>query len=210
MNRPPFSSTENPFAASRLKPGTIDFLFVDAAESSARLVDRWWSLRAAQVVGPHGSGKSTLLSAIERELDRRGIAWSRITLRDRQRRLPADWAASLPEARGGCLLVDGYEQLSFFEQARLRWRCWRQGRRLLVTSHRRAWLPVLYETRSEPELAARVVGALAPGEEVVSREELARRLREHGGDLRETLFSLYDDVEARRRLTADAREQSAD
>src|SRR3989304_6033095 len=86
----PPSRRANPFATCWTRPGAMAYRFPDG-ETAEQLVSQ---LAAAnwrgEIVGPHGSGKSTLLESLKPHLVAAGRSVSAITLRDGQRRLPAD------------------------------------------------------------------------------------------------------------------------
>lgn len=155
--------------------------------------------RYGQIVGPHGSGKSALVATLIARLQscEQPVEW--LELHDGQRRLPGglDRLSRLP--RGTLVVVDGYEQLAFWNRLRLRRHCRRHGLGLLVTAHAPVGLPTLFSTNPSPALAERIVQCLL-GERPspVSREELHHRYVQHQGDLRELLFDLYDAYEQRR------------
>lgn len=189
----------NPFAASRVRPGAIEFLFPDGTTADglvARLAAAGWR---GQIVGAHGSGKSTLLATLAEALERAGRRVVLYTLHDGQR-----WLPRTPElAAAGSdtvVLVDGCEQLSRAAWAMLRWRARRRGWGLLVTTHRPLGLPTLYHTAPTAELAARVVQRLLGDSPIaISPDEVAAQFARRQGDVRETLFGLYDLYESYRR-----------
>lgn len=152
-----------------------------------------------QIVGPHGSGKSALVATLLTVLrsQTHPIEW--IELHDGQRRLPGGLERLRGLPFGTLVVVDGYEQLAFWNRLRVRRCCRQRGLGLLVTAHAPAGLPTLFATNPSPMLAERIVQCLL-GERTwpVSREELHRRYCEHRGDLRELLFDLYDAYEQRR------------
>ena len=111
---------QNPFSASRVRPGAVPFLFPareNAAALVARLKQAGWR---GQIVGPHGSGKSSLLAALRSELEVQGLTTLLITLHDGERRLPVDLRKSLSIGAGAIVMVDGYEQLSWWSRWKLR------------------------------------------------------------------------------------------
>ena len=191
----PFSC--NPFSTRHVRPGSVDYVFGEG-EDAGRIVAR---LRAAgwrgEIVGPHGSGKSALLAALIPEIRRAGKVPLLVELHDGQRRLPMRLSRL---ASKHVLIVDGYEQLGFWARFRLaslrRWHFRRGVIGLLVTSHRSAGFPKLHRTRPTVELAARIVERLAAD---VPREDIQRAFDRQGGNIRETLFDLYDLFEQRRR-----------
>jgi len=188
----------NPFSTRHVRPGSVDYVFGEG-EDAGRIVAR---LRAAgwqgEIVGPHGSGKSALLAALIPEIRRAGKVPLLVELHDGQRRLPVDLSGL---ALNTVLIVDGYEQLGFWARFRLasfRRRCFRRRGRigLLVTSHRSMGFCELHRARPTVELAARIVERLAAD---VPQEDIQRAFDRHRGNIRETLFDLYDLFEQRRR-----------
>jgi len=104
---------------------------------------------------------------------------------------PARRAASL--ARANQIVVDGFEQLSTWNRWRVRLCCRRRGCGLLVTAHRNVGLPGLFETTADVRTAQAIVGRLLAADSVrLTPEVVAEQFRVAGGDLRETLFRLYD------------------
>ena len=192
----------NPFASRRVRPGAIPFQFpdgLDAVEFVARLARLGW--RGA-IIGPHGTGKSTLLAALAPELERAGRNVRSIALHDGQRRLPQEFLAVLPPNGDGLIIVDGYEQLSFWSRWRLDRRCRAIGAGLLVTAHGPTSLPLLFRTAADEELAERIVGHLLAATDdrapAIRRDDVRRAWSKHRGNLRETLFDLYDAYERQR------------
>ncbi len=183
----------NPFATRWTRPGVLPYLFPPGADA-AGVVDRLRARRwRGAIVGPHGSGKSTLVATLLPQLAAAQRFPVVVTLRDGQRRWPPD--ALLPDrvTASTQLIVDGYEQLSWSNRLRLQWLCWRYHAGLLVTSHARTWLrPVFTTAVSEAltlELVHRLVGKRLPAP---SDAEVRDAFNAAGGDVRETLFALYD------------------
>jgi len=206
------ADTANPFSARSLRPGTISYLFPQG-ESAAAIVQRWIaSGQRGQIIGPHGSGKSTLLATMAPAWREAGFVPCTFSLRDRQRKLPSDWKAQVaghlandqPHARGSqdasgdkaVVVVDGYEQLSVCSRVRLRLACRWQGWGLMATAHRDVGLPTVMTTSTSVALATAVVNQLDPvaGSKLGS-DVIADCFVRCKGDLRETLFALYDQYE---------------
>ena len=82
------------------------------------------------------------------------------------------------------VIIDGYEQLSFWNKWRIRWLCHRRGSGLLVTTHVGGSLPLLMFTKVDPATAEAVFGLLVPGTTTVDRSDLAKALAAHPDDLR--------------------------
>lgn len=187
----------NPFATRFTRPGAIAYRFADGATAEAlvdRLREHQWR---GQIVGPHGSGKSTLLQSLLPAIERAGKSPRLIALHAGQHRLPHS-PGDLLDDPASLLIVDGYEQLSRFAKWRLLRACRRRGAGLLVTSHAPVGLPTLYAV--EPSLATTqaIVRDLTDESACVEEAEVARCFEAHGGNIRETLFALYDLVERRR------------
>ncbi len=183
----------NPFSTRCTRPGALPFIFPphdSAVATVARFAALGWQ---AQIVGPHGVGKSTLLVALMPVLAAQGKPGWLTALRDGQRKLPADWRKAARSAGAGTILVDGYEQLNRWSRWQLRAACRREGWALLVTAHDDVGLPLL--ARLAPSLATlqTIVDALL-GERrgAISADVVSRHFAANGGDLRESLFALYD------------------
>jgi len=192
----------NPFSTRHVRPGAIPFHFppgINAAALVARLREFNW--RGA-IVGPHGSGKSTLLAAMLPELERAGRRAVSVSLHDGERRLPPEFAAAIESGDENTLaIVDGYEQLSRWSRRRLDRLCANRGG-LLVTSHEPVGFPLLLRTAVDLNIAQQIVGELLTCEQtqsVIGADDVRRAFAAHQGNLRETLFSLYDLFERRSR-----------
>jgi hypothetical protein len=191
-------TSSNPFSTRHVRPGALPYVFPpegDLHRLVARLqANHWWG----QIIGPHGSGKSTLLATLTPALARAGRDPRAITLHDGERSLAAH--SSMLEGAGAnsIVIVDGYEQLSRLRRWRLKRFCRRRASGLLVTSHTPVGLPPLAITAVDERTAEAVLRLLVPQPGTVGRDDLLRALAAHPGDLRETLFELYDVYEARR------------
>lgn len=152
-------------------------------------------------MGPHGSGKSALLAALMPAMRRAGKHPLLVELHDGQRRLPVD-LRRLRETKGrfmSVVIVDGYEQLGRWSRFRLGRFCRRYRIGLLITAHRPMGFEELHHTKPTAELARQIVETLLANKrfEDASFEELAlkdikKTFILHKGDMRETLFDLYD------------------
>ncbi len=195
----PTHSPNNPFATRWVRPGAIDYHF-PAGESAARLVER---LRAQHwcgaITGPHGAGKSTLLASLLPALRQAGREVLVHALHDGQRRLPAELADPSSWTPQTQIMVDGYEQLSYFSRARLRRRCRRAGCGLLVTAHASVDLPTLLHVEPSLALAQQLAAQLTrDAPPLIHPDDVRRAYEHHHGNLRDTLFALYDVFEQRR------------
>jgi hypothetical protein len=193
---------QNPFSTRCVRPDAFPYLF-PSETAPADLLDRYRAMAwRGEIVGPHGSGKSCLVQALIPLLENAG----RRILRYPVGAGPAaeasrSWPAG-PLTPATHVIIDGYEQLSPFRQARWRWTTWRIGAGLLVTSHRSVGLPRLWTTTTSVELAERIVRQLLRpySDAAVSRAEIESAFARHQGNLREVLMDLYDVYEARQAL----------
>jgi hypothetical protein len=181
----------NPFSTRFIRPGAITFVFADG-QSAGSLVQRlreenWWG----QIIGDHGSGKSTLLATLIPALEAAGRRVLSITLHQGQHRLPPLDRSSL--STDTQLIIDGYEQLSWWPRWRAKSLCRTTGAGLLVTAHVDVALPTLYHTQPSESLAQAVVAKLVHGgADGLTPEEIASAYTATHGNIRETLFRLYD------------------
>lgn len=188
----------NPFATRHIRPDAS--LFVFPGETTARHLvaqlaqHRWYG----QIIGPHGTGKSTLLQTLAPEWRAAGRDVVYFTQRQGETRLREP--AADPWTANTLVVVDGYEQLGWRARRRLGFRCCRQRSGLLVTAHSSVGLPTLWETRPSLALAQSVAARLLSGHPpLISAADVREAFERHAGNLRETLFHLYDLFEWRRR-----------
>jgi hypothetical protein len=96
------------------------------------------------------------------------------------------------------LVVDGYEQLSWWTRRRIESLCRRCSAGLLVTAHQPVGLPVLLTTEPSLALAQRIVKRLLPeGDSTVTPGDVEAAYAKCAGNLRETLFALFDIYQTR-------------
>jgi len=189
---------ENPFSTRKTRPGAIPYVFplgIDCEAILTRLAQHDW--RGA-IVGPHGSGKSALLATLIPAIKSGGHLVVHHELHDGQRRLSEKTIAPKDDA-DVVIVVDGYEQLSRWNRMRLQHRCRRRHWGVLVTSHGEVGLPTIFRTGTNMELACRLVRELLPlADKTISDTDVSAAFTRHEGNLRETLFTLYDLYESRR------------
>lgn len=192
-------SGENPFSTRFIRPGAIEYLFPEAANTS-QLVDALVSNNwRGEIIGPHGSGKSTLLATLLPLVEARGRRIHRVDLHDGQRWLPRGWQARMSDSPT-LLVIDGYEQLGHLERWRVRRGMKGPRRGLLVTAHESVGLPRLWTTTVDVDRAqALLARLLPPGCSSISAADLLAALDRHPSDLRSAWFELYDLYEQRRR-----------
>ncbi len=195
---PERSNDQNPFSSRFVRPGAIAYRFSDSGgvEQLLRRLEsqRWWG----QIIGPHGSGKSTLLQTLISAIEQTGRKVLFGQLNSNMRQLPIQIGPALP-GQLTQIVVDGYEQLSWWQRWRLKRRCQRWDAGLVITAHRDMGLPQLYATQVEMERSEAIVRRLLdgfPGQ--LSHEIVQRTLARHPHNLREALWELYDQYEALR------------
>lgn len=211
-------SQRNPFRAANLSPGRLPYHF-PLGHDAGQLIQRFCENNfLGQIVGPHGSGKSTLLVHLAKELEKGGQAvecdveliWLEPTSTEQgqaaKQRLyeitksdmPMDFP---PGSIHKVIALDGLETLTWLERRRFLRAARRSKWGVLATAHRDLGLPPLWETQVTPESARQVVDALveldakekgADPPPPVPDELIHELVDRHDGDLRETLFSLYD------------------
>lgn len=191
------SPSPNPFSTRFTQPTAAPFLFADASQLE-RLRKSLLQHPCSAIVGPHGSGKSTLLSTLIDSLaDQLTPHWFRLHA-DRPNRLDLSGQAEWSERDQ--IVVDGYEQLSWWGRRRLRRVVRRRGARLVVTSHDEPpGFEVIFRTRSQLQTARRVVARLLKDDWTIIRPEDVEAAFQRRGEIRETLFDLYDLYERRTR-----------
>ncbi len=196
----------NPFATRFTRPGAIDYVFppgqsVESVIATLR-ENGWWG----EIVGPHGSGKSTLVAALVPGLEDAARNVVRYVLTpdggDRPECLAPAGAfavlAKLPLHQDTQLILDGYERISWWWRRRIQVLCRKRGAGLLVTTHQPLGLPPLMHTEPTLKLAERIVAQLLPrGDHTVTPADVRAAFAEHDGNLRETLFALFDVYQAR-------------
>ncbi|NQW49426.1 MAG: hypothetical protein HQ464_16825 [Planctomycetes bacterium] len=194
----------NPFSTRFTQPGRITPLDaagrpLDAGVLLARL--RILGGTAA-VVGPHGSGKSTLLSRLAHEIERGGGRLQRLRLRSWSD-TASSWSAILRAGPGSVVCIDSWECLGIAARSLMRTAA--IGRRcgLLVTSHKAAGMPVLMRCDTSLALLHSIVAGL-PGHDhwygtLIHAADVESAYVRQRGNLRESLYELYDRFEFRAR-----------
>jgi len=191
----------NPFVTRFTRPGRIESLDVTGSPVDLwEILDRLQSLGGtAAIVGPHGSGKSTLLTHLAAAIERRGRRVSRVRLHS-WRHVPRVWNAIREAAAGGTVCVDSWECLGVTSRGVLRLAARLSGCGLLVTAHRASGMPVLVSCGTSERLLRAIVRSL-PGHDrwhgkLIHEPDIEAAFAMHGGNLRESLYELYDRFEA--------------
>lgn len=185
------TARRNPFRTERLEALAFQ---PQGTSWSQLMLDLAATNHRAAIVGPEGSGKTTLLEQLAARLRQQNH-------RIRHVRINADgelwgctslvnWTSAL--TLEDTVLVDGADHLPRRAWRHLQ-RQARLGRGLIITSHRNGMLPTLISTQTSPSLLSDLVRQLV---DETTFEELSGRLpdtfRQHRGNLRTSLLSLYD------------------
>jgi hypothetical protein len=147
-----------------------------------------------QIVGPHGSGKSTLVAALLPALKAAGRMILKVgDQRPEVGRQRSEIRTEPTLDAATQVIVDGFEQLSWWARRKMIQDCRRQGAGLLVTTHKDMALPTLFRTEPSLDQTRAVVGRLIPaGDRTIVDDDIARAYAAAKGDIRETLFKLFD------------------
>lgn len=213
----------NPFSAQRIHRWVYDFAGEESLLGLSDQFWREVQAGAPRQVlaGPHGSGKSTLLRDLGGYWASRrcqvwwldaaesggrvrtweevwGDSWGageRVDSSERERGSAA--GRELDVAGWRVVLIDSGERLSWAGRLRLWWRLGRVP--TLLTSHRERGERVLYRCRPRLSvflaLCDRLLGeAGLAGQAGWDHATLAGVFAEHGGDMRESFFALYERV----------------
>lgn len=189
----------NPFATRFIRPGALTYLF-SPDESAESLVERLrqngWR---GEIIGPHGSGKSSLLAKLIPQLTAAGRTVVHYGLHQGERSLPVSRADVARWNEKTQVIVDGYEQLSWWSRRKLLSLVNSRQTGLLITAHQPMGLPTLLSTRPTLALARQIVSRLLPaGDMTLNENDIAAAFAMHPTNLREVLFALYDVYQQRR------------
>lgn len=196
MDRPAGRLPSNPFATRHTRPGALPPLDDRGNPLDiAALADRCLGLPAAAIEGPHGHGKTTLIARLVEHLGERGVPVEVVRMRS-----AADGGRALlavvKAGRGTLVCIDGWERLGRIAAAvRLAARC--RGVRLLVTAHRSTGLPVVMRCATSEGLLRAIVARLPDHGGRIAAADVTAAFARHGGNLRESLYDLYDRFERR-------------
>ena len=187
----------NPFSTRAVRPGAVEYQFPSddsLAKLLARLRDNhWWG----EIVGPHGSGKSTLIQTLRQALLNVGRKVHQFTLTSGERRLPAaahdmsNWDDKTQ------VVIDGFEQLGWWQRRSLKRACRGRGCGLLITAHTSFGFPPTLTATTSLGLTEQLVFALLPDHAThhISTTEIEDAFSRHSGNVREVFFDLYDRYE---------------
>lgn len=223
----PADQTSNPFSTQSTSPGNVVYRFTTGVSGTSKhtvnsglevLLGKLQSARRCVIVGPHGTGKSTLLHTFLPKLQKAfpkvvfqqlsndpsvGLV-KRIRTRIQASKRIRKQLYALP--KGGLLVIDGWEQLSWLARRRIASSSLTQGVTLLVTSHRRlpSWTSI-HETRISPEMVRSLAKDLlreSPHKiQKLVDHQLKTRAVDARTNVRDLWFEMYDVVEDARQNT---------
>jgi Ni2+-binding GTPase involved in maturation of urease and hydrogenase len=176
---------DNPFRVERI----LSIRYEPQGWTFDQLMDRLKKLNyRGAIVGPEGSGKTTLLEDLEPHLAKRNLAAKYLRLNREHRSIDGSFFESISASDVICF--DGCEQLSD--------RAWCEFQKrtqhacgLIVTTHSPGRLATLVECSTTSSLLGRIIERLVGPNHPVHVESLFRK---HGGNLRDALRDLYDQM----------------
>ncbi len=191
----------NPFATRFIKPDAAEYLFPPEFSAQSLLAKLAENQHWGEIVAPHGSGKSTLLATLTKHLKESGRNVDRYTLTSDKdapgwtRKEIQTWSVNTQ------VIVDGYEQLSWWNAMRLQRLVKQAQAGLLVTAHQRGSFPLLVDLTPNLSMAQTIVKHLLHADHsIITPADVTQAYESNKGNLREMLFRLYDIFEVRTRL----------
>jgi hypothetical protein len=194
---------DNPFASHRVEALKYRFPGFSLDQSLIRLAEHDW--RGA-IVGPHGAGKTTLLIELHAILQKRFAGQRSLQFwfvpRDKAQQ-SHDWQRlSQSVDSTEILLVDGIERLSWLVRGQLQGLFpWGVGdprritRSIIVTTHRPLLgLPIWLRCATSQAILCELLLELYPTAPPSLVEQAHRLFRQCGGNIRDVLWRLYDQV----------------
>jgi len=150
----------------------------------------WWG----EIVGPHGSGKSTLLHSLRKALSETGRSVHQFTLTRGERRLPIAANTMSGWDHQTQVIIDGYEQLNWWQRWWLKRACRKHRCGLLITAHSSHGFPRLWNATTSLAMTQQLVADQLSEHAVdhISPDEIAAAFARHNGNVREVFFDLND------------------
>ena len=163
--------------------------------------------RRAAIVGPHGTGKTTLLRTLLPDLECHFDCVMWLTLSSATRHRCREILAAIDGGKkkiSSCLIVDGYEQLAWWDRyCLIRGLRKRQHFSLIVTCHKRPWrIPTCHQTDWNEALSrlltAEKLATVPQRDRLTLWSTFEKRLKntaESNPNLRDVWFAMYDEFE---------------
>ena len=194
----------NPFETRWIKPAEVRFIPV-GFKSICRLLKKLAAKGyRGEIVGPHGVGKSTLLQTLKRELTRQDISVTLLYARGPFPHTgPPQTITSLKPhiTPNAVLLVDGFEQLSWWTRRQLKRQTAQAHSGLVVTTHQSQKLPELIKLQTTLQTVIELITQLQTDRSVqrlISEQDAKMLYQQFGNNVREILFACYDLYEQRK------------
>ena len=152
------------------------------------------------LVGQHGNGKSTLLNEIGVHLEGQGkCIYPLLRTLENPRFTMEELSKIFRETKtGDVVLMDGAEQLPTWQWYLLNRLLQGNGVGLITTQHKPGRLPTLYHCDTSKAVMLGLLEQLCPESTVDLKDRACQYYDQHGGNIREVFFALYDDVAAGR------------
>ena len=201
MGQDPSAASTNPFATRFVEPGKLPFVAYDKVNEGIQFeLPKQFinSLESNQfrgaIVGQHGTGKSTLLSHLKVFLLEKNFQvepCSPTTINN-----DTNWKKSIKATTQSIvLLIDGFEQINKTQQSSIHEWCKEFSIGLIVTTHEHCCVPTAFETSATVEILCALASHLLASAKLESRiqpKQLEQIFKESNGNIRESLFLLYD------------------
>jgi DNA replication protein DnaC len=164
----------------------------------------------SQIVGQHGTGKTTLLIPLMNFLENCHHKIIFVSLHNHEFKFPISFWEDCKKVEEGfkkedetgytkkppVVVIDGYEQLSINQKAKILRLCFIRKMGILVTTHQPVWqIPILFQTKSSPKILEEIVSYLLKktGQTLpFDQSQYSTLFEQYHGNIRDIFFSLYD------------------
>ena len=194
----------NPFETRWIKPASVSFIPVGFPSISTLLEKLAANRYRGEIVGPHGVGKSTLIQTLQRELTRGDISARLLFARGPfpHSEAPQTMTTLKPHITpDAVLLVDGFEQLSWWTRRQLKRQTVQNQCGLVITTHQTQSLPELIQLQTSLPTVIELIAQLQTNQSakrLISEQDAKTLYQQFGNNVREILFACYDLYEQRK------------